>query len=118
MPQRTIKQWCVEHGINWYGQGSLGAIRYDWKLAFGHGRSALFSSAVTSSAPVVYELNGKSVLVFPNVNASRRNGKISEAAFLRLIDWVERCVDGEVVDLEHHEEPTNRRAISGEERTL
>lgn len=105
MPQKTIKQWCSEHNINWYGQGSLGAIRYDWKLAFGHGRSAFFSSGVSSAAPDVQELNGKPILVFPNVNTSRKNGMISEAAFLRIIDWAQRCLDGEVSDLEHHEKP-------------
>ena len=106
MPQRTIKQWCSKHKINWYGQGSLGGIRYDWKLAFGHGRSAFFSSGVSSATPAVQDLNGRPILVFPNVNTSRRNGKISEAAFLRIIDWVQRCLNGEVSDLEQHESPS------------
>ena len=105
MPQNTIKQWCSEHDINWYGQGSLGEIRYDWKLAFGHGRSAFFSSGVSSATPVVQELNGKQILLFPNVNTSRKIGKISEAAFLRIIDWVQRCLDGDVSGLENKEKP-------------
>ncbi len=59
--------------------------------------------------PTVHELNGKPILVFPNVNSSKKNGMISEEAFLRIINWVQRCLDGEVSDLEHDEEPNKTR---------
>ena len=98
--KRTIKQWCVEHGVNWLGQGSTGDLRYDWKLALGKGRTAIFSTAVEGGLPETRRIGKRDVLVFPNVNRSKDGGKISKAAFLRIISWVEDCLDGNVHKLE------------------
>ena len=98
--KRTIKQWCAEHKVNWLGQGSLSHISYDWKLVLGKGRSAIFSSTVDGSRPKLQTINQREIPVFPNVNQSRNNGKISEAAFLRILGWVEDCLDGNLRELE------------------
>jgi hypothetical protein len=103
MSQRTIKQWCKEHAINWHGQARLGSIRYDWKLSFDHGQSAIFSSRVTSAAPQVHDVNGRSVLLFPNLNPSRGNGKISESKFLGIVAWVQQCLAGTVCEFDYAE---------------
>ena len=91
--KKTIKQWSVECGINWYGQGKISTIVYDWKLVFGLGRSAYFSSAIKSAEPELRRINGKMIYVFPNVNRSKNHGKISEERFHRLIDWVQQNLD-------------------------
>ena len=98
--KRTIKQWCSEHKINWLGQGSLSHISYDWKLVLGKGRSAIFSSSVEGTRPTLETVNQREILIFPNVNKSRNNGKISETAFIRMLNWVEDCLDGNLRNLE------------------
>lgn len=90
----TIKQRCVARGIHWLGQGKTGTIRYDWKLVLGKGRTALFSSTVKGDLPEVRRVGERDLLVFPNVNGPKNQGKISEAAFQRIIDWVQDCLDG------------------------
>ena len=107
MMKRTIKQWCGEHKVNWLGQGSRSHISYDWKLVLRKGRSAIFSSAVESSRPEVQTVNQREIFVFPNVNCSRDNGKISETAFLRILSWVEDCLDGNVRELESSNQPSD-----------
>lgn len=96
----TIKQWCAEQGINWLGQGAIGAIRYDWKLVLGKGRTAIFSSTVEGGLPEVRRIGKRDILVFPNVNRPRNGGKISRGAFQRIITWVENCLDGNLHILE------------------
>ena len=96
MSQKTIKQWCVEYGMDWYGQGRIGTISYDWKMILGRGRSAIFSSAIESSEPEAHQINGRPILVFPNPNSPRNQGKISRMKFLRIIDWIEQCLVGSI----------------------
>lgn len=98
--KRTIKQWCIEHGVGWLGQGSTGNIRYDWKLVLGKGRTAVFSTTVDGDLPQTRRLGERDILVFPNVNRSKDGGKITEAAFLRIIKWVDDCLDGNLSKLE------------------
>ena len=98
--KRTIKQWCAEQGVNWLGQGSTGGIRYDWKLVLGKGRTALFATIVEGELPEPRRIGKRDVLVFPNVNRPRGGGKISKAAFLRIVSWVEDCQDGNIRKLE------------------
>jgi len=96
--KKTIKQWCIECGINWYGQGNVSMIVYDWKLAFGAGKSAIFSSMIDTKMPKIHTINGKEIYVFPNVNPSKNNGKISKDRFNRMIDWVQQCLEGNISD--------------------
>jgi hypothetical protein len=96
---RTIKQWCAEHGVNWLGQGSIGGIRYDWKLVLGKGRTAIFSTTVEGGVPESRRVGKRDVLVFPNPNRPRDGGKISKTAFLRIINWVEDCLAGNIREL-------------------
>ena len=98
--KQTIKQWCAELGANWLGQGSSGGIRYDWKLVLGKGRTAMFSTIVEGDLPETRRIGKRDVLVFPNVNRPRDGGKISKTAFLRIINWVDDCLDGNVRKLE------------------
>ncbi len=97
--KRTIKQWCMEEGVNWLGQGSSGGIRYDWKLVLGKGRTAMFSSIIEGDLPETRRIGKRDVLVFPNVNHPRDGGKIGRAAFLRIIQWVEDCLAGNIREL-------------------
>lgn len=98
--KRTIKQWCGEHCVNWLGQGSTGGFRYDWKLVLAKGRTAIFSTAIEGDLPETRRLGKRDVLVFPNVNRAKDGGKISKAAFLRIINWVEDCLSGNLRRLE------------------
>ena len=91
--KRTIKGWCKQYGIDWYGQGNYGSVRYDWKLVLAPGRSAMFSSVIKSSNPEIFNTNRRSILVFPNVNLKKNNGKISEERFLEIIRWVNEALD-------------------------
>ena len=109
--KQTIKQWCADEGVNWLGQGSSGGIRYDWKLVLGKGRTAIFSTIVEGPLPETRRIGKRDVLVFPNVNRPRDDGKISKAAFIRIINWVEDCLDGNVHKLEAPN--TNLDHISG-----
>lgn len=58
----------------------------------GKGRTAIFSSTVKGPLPEPKPVGAREVLIFPNVNPSKNGGKISELAFLRLIDWIEDCL--------------------------
>ena len=91
--KKTIKQWCQQYDIDWYGQGTLGPIWYDWKLVLAPGRSAIFSSMVKSDIPEVHKTKRRSFLVFPNINSKKNNGKISEDPFLEIIHWVNETLD-------------------------
>jgi hypothetical protein len=106
--KRTIKQWCAEQGVNWLGQGATGGIRFDWKLVLAKGRTALFSTIVEGGLPETRRIGKRDVLVFPNINRPRDGGKISKAAFLRIINWVEQCLDGDVSKLEAPNKPNGR----------
>lgn len=97
--KRTIKQWCAEQGINWLGQGSSGGITYDWKLVLGKGRTAIFSTIIEGELPEFRLIGKRNVLVFPNVNRPKNSGKISKAAFLRIVNWVEDCLAGNIREL-------------------
>ncbi len=90
--KKTIKGWCKQYDINWYGQGSFGPVRYDWKLVLSQGKSAIFSSMVESNIPESLKTTGRSILVFPNVNSKKNNGKISEERFLEIIHWVNEAL--------------------------
>ena len=95
--KRTIKQWCVEHDVGWLGQGTSGGIKYDWKLVLGKDRTAIFSTMVEGKLPEPRRIGKRYVLIFPNVNRSRGNGKISKTAFLGIIKWVEDCLSGNML---------------------
>jgi hypothetical protein len=103
--KQTIKQWCCEHGVNWLGQGSIGDIRYDWKIVLGKGRTAIFTTTVKGDLPETRNIGKRDVLLFPNVNRPKDGGKISKTAFLSIINWVEDCLDGNVRKLKA---PNNR----------
>ena len=92
--KKTIKQWCKEHEINWLGQGNISNIRYDWKLVLGKGRVAIFLSSVTDLTPEIHTIKDREILLFPNINKSKNNGKISESAFQNLLAWVDECLNG------------------------
>ena len=96
--KKTIKQWCGQYQINWLGQGNLSHIRYDWKLVRGKGKIAIFSSTIKGSMPEFHSVNDRKILLFPNINRSKNNGMISEVAFLNLIDWVDKCLDGNLCE--------------------
>jgi hypothetical protein len=91
--KRTIKGWCKQYGIDWNGQGNFGSVRYDWKLVLAPGRTAMFSSMIKTENPDIYNINKRSVLIFPNVNSKKNNGKISEAWFNDIISWVNEALD-------------------------
>ena len=86
--------------MDWYGQGRIGTIGYDWKMILDKGRSAIFSSVIESSEPEAHQIKGRLVLVFPNPNSPRNHGKISRAKFFRIIEWIEQCLIGDVTSLE------------------
>ncbi len=111
--KKTIKQWCKQYEINWLGQGSMGEIRYDWKLVLGKGRTAIFSSSVQGAMPEIHTINGREVLVFPNVNKPRNGGKISDSAFHSIIDWVNTSLDGNQCEYAPHKaiEPTVKTSV-------
>lgn len=91
--KRTIKGWCKQNGIDWYGQGNFGTVRYDWKLVLAPERAAMFSSMIRNGKPEIYHINRRSVLIFPNVNSEKNSGKISEARFIEIINWVNEALD-------------------------
>ena len=95
--KKTIKGWCKHYDINWYGQGTFGPIRYDWKLILAPGRSACFSSMVRSDIPELHKSKKRNILVFPNVNSNKNNGKISERQFIEIIQWVNEAWDANSV---------------------
>lgn len=94
--KRTIKQWCKEYEVGWLGQGTIGTLRYDWKLVLGKGRTAIFSSTVKGPLPELLPVTKREVLVFPNVNPPNDNGKTSRHESLRMLAWVEDCLEGRV----------------------
>jgi len=53
----------------------------------------MFSSMIKSGKPEIYNTNRRSILIFPNVNLKKNNGKISEARFLEIIRWVNEALD-------------------------
>jgi len=97
--KKTIKQWCKEHEVNWLGQGQTGPVRYDWKLVLGKGRAALFACTVKGPQPELHRVGKREVLVFPNVNRPKDGGKITESAFLCILNWVDDCLNGDIREL-------------------
>ena len=91
--KKTIKGWCKQYDINWYGQGTFMSIRYDWKIVLSPGRSAIFSSIVKSDLPELHKTKRSNILIFPNVNSKRNSGKISEDRFLEIIRLVNEALD-------------------------
>lgn len=62
--KRTIKGWCKQYGIDWYGQGTFESVRYEWKLVLAPGKTAMFSSMVKTENPDIYNINRRSVHIF------------------------------------------------------
>jgi hypothetical protein len=96
--KRTIKGWCKQYDIDWYGQGNFGSVRYDWKLVFAPGRTAMFSSMIKTETPDIYNINKRDILIFPNVNSRKNNGKISEERFIEILSWVNEALDANKSD--------------------
>ena len=96
--KKTIKGWCKQYGIDWYGQGNFGSVRYDWKLVLAPGKTDMFSSMIKPEKSDIYNINRRSVLIFPNVNSKKNNGKISEARFIEIISWVNESLDANKSD--------------------
>ena len=103
--KNTIKQWCKEYEINWLGQGQNGSVRYDWKLVLGKGRTAIFASTVKGPQPELHRVGKREILVFPNVNRSKGGGKITKSAFLRILNWLDDCLNGDI----HELRPANKK---------
>ncbi len=59
----------------------------------------MFSTIVEGELPEARRIGKRDVLVFPNVNRPRDGGKISKAAFIRIINWVEDCLAGNIREL-------------------
>jgi len=97
-----MKQWCMHYNINWLSQGSIGKIRYDWKIVIEKGKSAIFSSIIDGNIPVAHKINKREILIFPNLNKPKNNGKISETKFRSIIDWVNTCLDGNICEYGDH----------------
>ena len=91
--KKTIKGWCKQYDINWYGQGTFGPIQYDWNLVLASGKSAIFSSMVKSDIPELYKSKRHKILVFPNINSKKNNGKISKGQFIKIIRWINEALD-------------------------
>lgn len=102
--RKTIKQWSAEYDLNWFGQGKMSRIRYDWKLVVEKGSGALFSTSVASPEPETHLINGRPVLLFPNPNSPRNQGKVSRTKFLRIVAWIKQCQQGDLTSLEAVEE--------------
>lgn len=101
--KKTIKQWCTHYQIHWYSQGKIGDLNYDWKLVLGKGKTAIFSTQITDNLPKFKQIGQKERLIFPNINRSKNNGKISEVAFKNIIQWVSDALDGNIADYsEYH----------------
>jgi hypothetical protein len=96
--KRTIKGWCRHNDIDWYGQGNFGSVRYDWKLVLASGKTAMFSSMVKTENPEIYNINRQNVLILPNINSKKNNGKISEARFIEIISWVNESLNANKSD--------------------
>lgn len=58
----------------------------------------MFSSMIKTEIPDIYNINRRSVLIFPNVNSKKNNGKISEARFMEISSWVNEALDANKSD--------------------
>lgn len=114
--KKTIKQWCNHYQIGWLGQGNSSHIRYDWKIVLGKGKVAIFSSTVEGSMPEIHTINDRKILLFPNINKAKNNGKISESAFLYLIDWVNKCLNGSLSEYTSQNERVDPTWITNQKK--
>lgn len=112
----TIKQWCIEKHLNWYGQGVIGQFRYDWVVMLGKGRRAIFSSINTNNVPLLYPLRDHDVLIFPNINSSSQGGKISEQRFDRIIAWADTCLSGGIMPFDKFMLPSQSNGLKDREK--
>jgi len=87
--KRTVKQWCLREGYDWYGPGVHGECRYDYKIVFGKGLAAFFKTAHGPSTAIRrYRTRNASFPVFPVLSQIVGKKEMTRARFLEACEWV------------------------------
>jgi hypothetical protein len=62
------------------------------------GKTVMFSSMIKTEKPDIYNINRRSVHIFPNVNSKKNSGKISEVRFIEIINRVNEFLNANKSD--------------------
>jgi len=94
--KRTVKQWCLQKGYNWYGPGVHGNCHYDYKIILADGRKAFFRTAHGRSSVVrMYQTRHGEFAVFPVFSQVIGKKEMSLAQFEKVLNWVEAWLAGD-----------------------
>lgn len=98
--KQTVKRWCSDFGFGWYGPGIYGAEKYDYKIHFDDGSSAMFRTANGKlKKPTEYTTNsGKTFLVFPVFSQFVGQKEMSRSKFVEATKWVKKCLSGNITE--------------------
>lgn len=101
--KKTVKQWCLEYGFDWYGPGVQGDTRYDYKIVYrrkdGSTCVGFFASAHgPSQSPSYGKTRRGDFLLFPVFRQVVGQKEISRRKFELVSEWVQDCLVGEVSD--------------------
>ena len=102
--KRTVKQWCLHFGFDWYGPGVHGSSKYDYKIIYrdDSGKTScvgFFASHHRGSKfPRKGEKKGGDFFLFPVYRQVTGQKEMSRRKFRMVSDWVQHCLLDEAMD--------------------
>lgn len=95
--KKTVKQWCLHEGFNWYGPGRHGNCAYDYVIHFGRGRKAFFKTVHGPSRSTRrFQTRNAEFLVFPVFSQVIGRKEMTHTQFKSVLGWVEQCLSGDM----------------------
>jgi hypothetical protein len=92
----NFKTLCINHGINFYGNGKYSEHCYLYKLCFINASIAFISDKIDGRLPLRYLINGKYILFFPNMDVIYDKKSMSVVEFNSIIKWIEDGLSGNI----------------------
>ena len=102
--KKTVKQWCLELGFDWYGPGVQGETKYDYKIVYRNksGETTFVGFFATAHGPSTFPRYGRKkggqFLLFPVCRQVVGQKEMSRYKFELVTGWVQDCLSGNVSD--------------------
>ena len=106
--KKTVKQWCLEFGFDWYGPGVHGETKYDYKIFYRneHGETTCVGFFATAHGPSGSPRHGKKksgeFLVFPVYRQVIGQKEMSRHKFKMVTGWVQDCLLRKISDYDDY----------------
>jgi hypothetical protein len=121
--KKTVKQWCLSFGFDWYGPGIQGNRKYDYKIVYRDKSGettcvGFFASAHgASQSPKREKKRHGEFLLFPVYRQVIGQKEISRHKFEMVSSWVQNCLLDEVSDYTEYLRhlPTNENQTASPE---